>query len=57
MDEVLANVRSGAFVERLMKDYDAGSPDLLTRRRALGQRRIEAVGAHLAKVGEAANDA
>ena len=57
MDEVLANVRSGAFVERLMKDYDAGSPDLLTRRRALGQRRIEAVGAHLAKVGEAANHA
>ena len=35
----------------------AGSPDLLTRRRALGQRRIEAVGAHLAKVAEAANDA
>ena len=57
MDEVLANVRSGAFVERLMKDYDAGSPDLLARRRALGQRRIEAVGAHLAKVAEAANDA
>ena len=50
MDEVLAEVRSGAFVEKLMADYDAGSPDLLARRKALGQRPIEAVGAHLAAV-------
>ena len=47
MDQVLAEVQSGGFVQRLMADYDAGSPDLLARRQALGQRRIEAVGAHL----------
>lgn len=47
MDEVLAEVRSGAFVERLMADYDAGSPDLTSRRRALSQRLIEQAGARL----------
>ncbi|MDB5421759.1 MAG: ketol-acid reductoisomerase [Brevundimonas sp.] len=57
MDEVLSEVRSGAFVKRLMADYDAGSPELLARREALGQRRIEAVGAHLNAVAlRAAND-
>ncbi|HAO24638.1 MAG TPA: ketol-acid reductoisomerase [Methylophaga sp.] len=50
MDEVLAEVRSGAFVRTLMADYDAGSPDLLARRKALGERPIEAVGRHLAEV-------
>ncbi|MDZ4111519.1 MAG: ketol-acid reductoisomerase [Brevundimonas sp.] len=50
MDEVLAEVRSGAFVRTLMADYDAGSPDLLVRRKALGERPIEAVGRHLAEV-------
>lgn len=50
MDEVLAEVRSGAFVKTLMADYDAGSPDLLARRKALGERPIEAVGRHLAEV-------
>ena len=50
MDEVLADVRSGAFVKTLMADYDAGSPDLLARRKALGERPIEAVGRHLAEV-------
>jgi len=47
MDEVLAEVRSGAFVRRLMADHDAGSPELLARRRALGERTIEAVGRRL----------
>jgi len=47
MDEVLAEVRSGAFVRRLMADHDAGSPELLARRRALGERRIEAIGRRL----------
>ena len=47
MDQVLAEVRDGDFVRRLMRDYDAGSPELLARRKALGQRPIEAVGAHL----------
>ena len=47
MDGVLADVRDGAFVKRLMADYDAGSPDLLARRHALGERTIETVGKHL----------
>ncbi|WP_262422711.1 ketol-acid reductoisomerase [Brevundimonas denitrificans] len=38
MDDVLVEVRDGAFVRRLMADYDAGSPELLARRKALGQR-------------------
>lgn len=50
MQAVLGEVRSGDFVRRLMTDYDAGSPELLARRKALGDRRIEAVGAHLAAV-------
>ena len=57
MDGVLADVRDGAFVKRLMADYDAGSPELLARRKALGERTIEAVGARLAEVARAANDA
>jgi ketol-acid reductoisomerase len=47
MDEVLAEIQSGAFVRRLMADYDAGSPDLTARRKALGVKTIESVGAHL----------
>lgn len=50
MDEVLSEVRSGAFVKRLMSDYDAGSPELLASRKALGERTIEAVGTHLNEV-------
>ena len=50
MDAVLSEVRSGAFVKTLMADYDAGSPDLLARRKALGERTIEAVGRRLAEV-------
>jgi len=56
MDDVLAEVRDGAFVRRLMADYDAGSPELLARRKALGQRPIEAVGAHLNAVAGRARD-
>ena len=56
MDEVLAEVRSGAFVRKLMADYDAGSPELLARRRALGERTIETVGAHLGAVTAKARD-
>lgn len=54
MDAVLAEVRSGAFVERLMADHDAGSPELLARRRALGERPIEAVGARLGEIASRA---
>lgn len=57
MDQVLAEVRDGGFVRALMADYDAGSPDLLARRKALGERVIEGVGAHLNAVARAANDA
>ena len=57
MDTVLAEVRGGDFVRRLEADYDAGSPDLLARRHALGERYIEQVSAHLNAVAEAANDA
>lgn len=35
MQDVLKDVQSGDFVRRLMADYDAGSPDLLSRREAL----------------------
>ena len=56
MDAVLDEVRNGAFVRRLMADHDAGSPELLARRKALGQRPIEAVGAHLNTVAERARD-
>jgi len=56
MDEVLTEVRDGSFVRRLMADHDAGSPDLLARRRALGARTIEAVGAQLAAVSAKADD-
>ncbi|MFJ6024199.1 ketol-acid reductoisomerase [Brevundimonas sp. NPDC092305] len=55
MDEVLAEVRSGAFVSKLMADYDAGSPDLLARRKALGERTIEAVGHRLNSIAEDGN--
>ena len=56
MDQVLQEVQSGDFVRRLMRDRDAGSPDLLARRAALRERRIEAVGAHLKAVADRAKD-
>lgn len=56
MDQVLAEVRDGSFVRRLMADYDAGSPELLARRKALGQRTIEAVGTHLSDVAAKAEE-
>jgi ketol-acid reductoisomerase len=50
MDEVLDEVRSGAFVDKLMADYDAGSPELLACRKVLGEREIETVTRHLDQV-------
>lgn len=50
MDGVLGDVRDGSFVRRLMADYDAGSPELMRQRNALGQRRIEATGAYLGEI-------
>lgn len=41
MQAVLKDVQSGDFVRRLMADYDAGSPDLLARRAALQDNRLD----------------
>lgn len=54
MDGVLSDVQDGSFVKRLMADYDAGSPELLARRKALGERTIEAVSARLAEAASKA---
>ena len=56
MDQVLAEVQGGGFVRDLMADYDAGSPDLMARRAALGRRPIEAVGVHLNEVARLARE-
>jgi ketol-acid reductoisomerase len=56
MDAVLGEVRDGAFVRRLMADHDAGSPELLARRKALRERAIEAVGDHLKAVAARARN-
>jgi ketol-acid reductoisomerase len=56
MDQVLGEVQDGSFVRRLMADYDAGSPHLLARRRALGDRTIESVGRGLTAVSARAKD-
>ncbi len=52
MREVMAEVQSGRFVERLMAEYDAGFPNLLAERRKLAahpmeqvQRELEAIAA------------
>ena len=41
MQGVLKDVQSGDFVRRLMADYDAGSPDLIARRAALKDNRLD----------------
>ena len=56
MDQVLGEVQDGSFVRRLMADYDAGSPHLLARRRALGDRTIESVCRGLTAVAARAKD-
>lgn len=47
MQDVLKDVQSGDFVRRLMKDYDAGSPDLLARRAALKDNLLDRTKAYL----------
>lgn len=47
MAGVLQDVQSGAFVKRLMADYDAGSPDLNARRGALRDNLLDATKAYL----------
>ena len=47
MQDVLKDVQSGAFVRRLMQDYDAGSPDLLARRAALKDNLLDRTKAYL----------
>ncbi len=41
MQAVLTDVQSGDFVRQLMKDYNAGSPDLLGRRAALKDNLLD----------------
>ena len=54
MQDVLKDVQSGAFVRRLMKDYDAGSPDLLARRAALKDNLLDRTKAYLDGVAKGA---
>lgn len=56
MKGVLDDVQDGSFVRKFMADYDAGFPELLARRRALGGRTIEAAGRRLAAVAAKAED-
>jgi ketol-acid reductoisomerase len=50
MREVLAEVQSGAFVERLMAEYDRGFPELLAERAELAAHPMERVGRELAAI-------
>ncbi|MDO1558218.1 ketol-acid reductoisomerase [Brevundimonas sp. 2R-24] len=52
MDQVMAEVRSGDFVRRLMADYDAGSPDLMRLRQAFADHPIEAATRRLEDVAK-----
>jgi ketol-acid reductoisomerase len=47
MQAVLKDVQSGDFVRALMNDYDAGSSDLLKRRAALEDNRLDATKRYL----------
>jgi ketol-acid reductoisomerase len=52
MQDVLKDVQSGDFVRQLMTDYNAGSPDLLGRRAALEDNRLDATKRYLDGVAE-----
>ena len=54
--ELVAPDETVQGVARLMADHDAGSPELLARRRALGERRIESVGARMEEIATRARD-
>ncbi|ESQ83579.1 ketol-acid reductoisomerase [Asticcacaulis sp. AC466] len=54
MQGVLKDVQSGDFVRQLMRDYDAGSPDLLGRRAALKDNRLDETKRYLDGVANAA---
>lgn len=56
MQDVLKDVQSGDFVRQLMADYNAGSPDLLGRRAALKDNRLDQTKRYLDGVAKAAND-
>lgn len=56
MRDVLKDVQSGDFVRRLMQDYDTGSPDLLGRRAALKDNRLDATKRYLDKVSPPQQD-
>jgi ketol-acid reductoisomerase len=50
MREVLADVKSGAFAERFIKDQDAGGPEFKRLRQEAEQHPIEASGRELRKL-------
>lgn len=52
MQDVLKDVQSGDFVRRLMADYDAGSPDLLSRREALKDNLLDQTKGYLDDVAK-----
>lgn len=54
MQDVLKDVQSGDFVRALMKDYNAGSPDLLARRAARSADAVDQTKAHLDAVAKGA---
>ncbi len=56
MQDVLKDVQSGDFVRQLMRDYNAGSPDLLGRRTALKGNLLDQTKGYLDGVAKAAND-
>ena len=54
MQGVLKDVQSGDFVRQLMRDYDAGSPDLLSRRQALKDNLLDSTKRYLDGVARGA---
>ncbi|MDV6332565.1 ketol-acid reductoisomerase [Asticcacaulis sp. 201] len=55
MQGVLKDVQSGDFVRQLMRDYNAGSPDLLGRRAALKDNPLDETQRYLDGVANAAS--
>jgi len=50
MGEVLADIKSGAFADRFIKDQDAGAPEFKAFRQAAEKHPIEATGRDLRKL-------
>jgi ketol-acid reductoisomerase len=50
MQEVLADIKSGAFAKRFIDDQDAGAPEFKALREKGAQHPIEATGKELRKL-------